>query len=84
MELKDFPMDIQALSILIATSRRNSDMIFVQNLRKPSGVYRRIFTDEQEWDFFEHVDIEITEQIDEYLDDEHNHSMVICSCHVAR
>jgi hypothetical protein len=31
MELKDFPMDIQALSILIATSRRNSEMIFIQN-----------------------------------------------------
>ncbi len=45
---------------------------------------RRVFTDEQEWDLFEHVDIEITQQIDEYLDNGHNHSMVICSSHAAR
>lgn len=59
-------------------------MIFIKNLRKPSGVNRRVFTDEQEWYLFEHVDIAITEQIDEYLDDGHNHPVVICSCHAAQ
>jgi hypothetical protein len=84
MELKDFPMDIQALSIIITTSHRNAEMKFVKNFQKPSGVYRRIFTDEQEWDLFEHVHIEITEENDKYLDTEHNHSVIICSCYAAR
>jgi hypothetical protein len=84
MELRDFPMDIQALSILITTTHPSSEMIFVKNLKQSSGVYRRVFTDEQEWDLFEHVDIEITEQIDEYFDNENNHSIVLCSCYAAR
>jgi hypothetical protein len=84
MELQHFPMDVQNLSIIITTSRTNTEMMFVKNLRKSSGVNRKVFTDEQEWDLFEHVDIEITEQIDEYIDNGHNHSVVSCSCYAAR
>ncbi|UJR23356.1 hypothetical protein I4U23_026368 [Adineta vaga] len=84
MELQYFPLDIQNLSIIITSSRTNTEMIFEKNLKKPSGVNRRVFTDEQEWYLFEHVQIEITEQIDEFIDDGHNHSVVICSCHAAR
>jgi hypothetical protein len=64
MELKDFPMDIQALSILITTHHPYREMAFVKNLSKPSGLDRRVFTDEQEWYLFEHIDIEVTEEID--------------------
>jgi hypothetical protein len=84
MELQHFPVDVQELSLSITTSRADTEMTFKKNLRKPSGVNRRVFTDEQEWDLFEHVDIEISEQTDEYLDDGHNHPVVICSCHAAR
>jgi len=84
MELQHFPVDVQELSLSLITSRTNSEMIFIKNLRKPSGVNRRIFTDEEEWDLFEHVDITISEQIDEYVDDAHSHPVVICTCHAAR
>jgi hypothetical protein len=84
MELYHFPVDVQELSLSLTTSRTDTEMIFIKNLRKPSGVNRRVFTNEQEWYLFEHVDIEITEQIDEYLDDGHNHPVIICSCHAAR
>ena len=84
MELQHFPVDVQELSLSITTSRTNTEVKFVQDRRKPSGVNRRIFTDEQEWYLFEHVDIEVTEQVDEYLDDAHNHPVVTCSCHAAR
>ncbi|CAF3774835.1 unnamed protein product [Adineta steineri] len=84
MELEYFPLDTQNLSIIITTSRTSKEVIFVKNVSKPSGVNRRVFTDEQEWDLFEHVAIEISEQIDEYIDDGHNHPVVVCSCHAAR
>ena len=84
MELQHFPVDVQDLSLLITTSRTDKEMKFVKNLQRPSGVNRRVFTDEQEWYLFEHVEIDITSQIDEYLDDGHNHSVVICSCRAAR
>jgi hypothetical protein len=84
MELQHFPIDVQELSLSITTSRSNKELTFVRNEKKPSGVNRRVFTDEQEWYLFEHVDIEVTEQIDDYLDDGHNHPVVICSCHAAR
>lgn len=84
MELQYFPMDIQSLSITVSTSWSNSEMIFVQNSKQLSGVYRHVFTGEEEWYLFEHVDINITDQIDKYLDNENNHSVVICSCYAAR
>ena len=84
MELQHFPIDVQELSLSITTSRSSKEMYFARNEKKPSGVNRRVFTDEQEWYLFEHVDIEVTEQIDDYLDDGHNHPVVICSCHAAR
>lgn len=84
MELQHFPIDVQELSLSITTSRSNTELTFVRHEKKPSGVNRRVFTDEQEWYLFEHVDIEVTEQIDDYLDDGHNHPVVICSCHAAR
>jgi len=80
MELQHFPVDVQELSLSLTTSRTNSEIVFIKYLRKTSGVNRRIFTDEQEWDLFEHVDITISEQID----DAHSHPVVICSCHAAR
>jgi hypothetical protein len=84
MELQHFPVDVQELSLSITTSHTDLEMKFIKDLRKPSGVNRHIFTDEQEWYLFEHVDIEITQEIDEYLDDGHNHSVITCSCHAAR
>ena len=84
MELQHFPVDVQELSLSITTSRTDSEMIFLGHREKPSGVNRRVFTDEQEWYLFEHVDFEITQQIDEFLDAGHNHPVVICSCHAAR
>ncbi|CAF2898641.1 unnamed protein product [Rotaria sp. Silwood2] len=84
MELQYFPLDVQELSLSITTSHSSKEMIFVKNLRKPSGANRQVFTDQQEWYLFEHVDIEITERIEEYLEDGNNHSVVICSCHAAR
>ena len=84
MELQYFPLDVQDLSIIITTLHKDTELIFEKNMQKPSGVNRRVFTDEQEWYLFEHVDIRVTEQIDEYIDDGHNHSVVICSCHAAR
>ncbi|CAF1026239.1 unnamed protein product [Adineta ricciae] len=84
MELHHFPVDVQELSLSITSSRTDKEVTFIRDLRKPSGVNRRVFTDEQEWYLFEYVDIEVTHQIDEYLDDVHNHPVVICSCYAAR
>ena len=84
MELQHFPFDVQELSLTLTTTRDNGDVIFVRNEQKPSGVNRRVFTDEQEWHLFEHVDIKITERVDGYFDDGHDHPVVICSCHAAR
>jgi hypothetical protein len=84
MELNYFPVDVQELSLTITTSRTDKEVIFRKNVRKSSGVNRHVFASEQEWYLFEHVDIEVTQQIDEYLDNGINHPVVICSCHAAR
>jgi hypothetical protein len=84
MELQHFPVDTQSLSIWISTACPKTEMQFVKNSAKTSGVIRRVFTDEQEWYLFGHVDIEISEQTDQYLDHGGSRSVVVCSCHAAR
>lgn len=84
MELHHFPIDLQKLSLQIISSRSDSEIKFVKNLRKPSGVNRRIFTDEQEWYLFACVDIETKENTSKHLYDEHHHPIVTCSCYAAR
>jgi hypothetical protein len=84
MELQHFPVDVQELSLSITTARTKDELIFVRNQSKPSGVNRRVFTDEQEWHLFQHVDIDVSTQIEESLNESQSHPVVVCSCHAAR
>ncbi|CAF1171349.1 unnamed protein product, partial [Didymodactylos carnosus] len=89
MELQHFPVDVQELSIQITTGKQNQDhtnsVKFLKHIKKQSGVNRTIFTDEQEWYLYEHVEININEQIEQLSDnlELEKHNMVTCSCHVA-
>ncbi|CAF1434645.1 unnamed protein product [Didymodactylos carnosus] len=86
MELYYFPADVQELSLSITTSRNDNELRFFQNQYKPSGVIRTIFTDEQEWYLYEHCEIHIQAEIEEFSDDGDRvkRAIVVCTCHVAR
>ncbi|CAF1303549.1 unnamed protein product, partial [Didymodactylos carnosus] len=84
MELYHFPADVQELSISITTTKTLNDIKFVRNESKPSGVNRAVFTDQQEWYLYEHVEMEITEQAEEFSEAAQTHPVIVVSCHAGR
>lgn len=55
LELYDFPMDTQELSITLTSKRKSSEIEFVENLKDGCSINTEDFLDQQEWDLFSHV-----------------------------
>lgn len=55
LELYDFPMDTQELSITLTSKRNSREIEFVENEKDPCSVNTEDFLDQQEWDLFGHV-----------------------------
>ena len=55
LELYDFPMDTQELSITLTSKRSVDEVEIVENKREACSINTEDFLDQQEWDLFEHV-----------------------------
>ena len=55
LELYDFPMDIQEISITLTSKRSVDEVAFVENRREPCSINIEDFLDQQEWDLFDFV-----------------------------
>lgn len=85
MELNHFPYDVQELSISLTTPLTINDISFVENQEKPSGVNRTVFSDEQSWHLYEHVEFSFEQNREEYsLSHDEMHPVLVCTCHVGR
>jgi len=85
MELNHFPYDVQELSISLTTPLTINDIYFIENKQKPSGVNRTVFSDQQSWHLYEHVEFQIEQHREEYsLNYDQIHPVLICTCHVGR
>ena len=85
MELNHFPYDVQELSLSITTPLTQNDICFLQDPRKPSGVNRTVFSDQQSWHLYEHVEFAYEQHHEEYsLNYNQIHPVVACTCHVGR
>ncbi|CAF1237225.1 unnamed protein product [Rotaria sordida] len=85
MELNHFPYDVQELSISLTTPLTMNDIHFTENKQKPSGVNRTVFSDQQSWHLYEHVEFSFEQHREEYsLTYDKTHPVLICTCHVGR
>ncbi|CAF0881969.1 unnamed protein product [Rotaria sp. Silwood1] len=85
MELNHFPYDVQELSISLTTPLTINDICFTENKQKPSGVNRTVFSDQQSWHLYEHVEFSFEQHREEYsLNYDQIHPVLICTCHVGR
>jgi len=85
MELNHFPYDVQELSLSITTPLTTNDIYFRQNQHKPSGVNRTVFSDQQSWHLYEHVEFQVEQHREEYsLNYDQIHPVLVCTCHVGR
>ena len=55
LELYDFPMDMQDLSITLTSKRSVSEVIICENEKDSCSINTEDFLDQQEWDLFGHV-----------------------------
>lgn len=55
LELYDFPMDIQEISITLTSRRSVAEVELVENRKDPSSINIEDFLDQQEWDLFDFV-----------------------------
>ena len=55
LELYNFPMDTQELSITLTSKRSIDEVNIVENKREMCSINTEDFLDQQEWDLFEHV-----------------------------
>ena len=55
LELQDFPMDMQELSITLTSQRSDREVEFVRNLKNPCSINTSDFLDQQQWDLDTHV-----------------------------
>ncbi|CAF2820154.1 unnamed protein product [Rotaria sp. Silwood2] len=85
MELNHFPYDVQELSISLTTPLTINDIYFIENKQKPSGVNRTVFSDQQSWHLYEHVEFSFEQHREEYsLNYDQIHPVLICTWHVGR
>ncbi len=55
LELYDFPMDIQEISITLTSKRSVGEVEIVENEKEPHSINTQDFLDQQEWDLFDFV-----------------------------
>lgn len=58
LELYDFPMDIQELSITLTSRRSCAEVEVVENRRESCSINIEDFLDQQEWDLFDFVKLD--------------------------
>lgn len=85
MELNHFPYDVQELSLSLTTPLTMDDLYFTENKNKASGVNRTVFSDQQSWYLYEHVEFSYETHREEYsLNFDQVHPLIVCTCHVGR
>ena len=79
LELNDFPMDMQELSIGLASKKSVDEVELVENKADSGTISGEYFTDLQEWDLSDHV--QITNKL---LSNPSHSSCFIATCFITR
>ena len=82
LELKDFPVDVQDLSITLKTSRKSSELDFFQNTEFPSRINTK--TCKQEWTLYKHIEVSKRISSHDTLHGETESPSISFTCHACR
>ena len=82
LELYDFPMDIQELSITLTSKRSANDVHIIENKKDLCSINTEDFLDQQEWDLFGHVTTSQKEIFDPWR--KYERSAFSVTCFIAR
>jgi hypothetical protein len=84
LELYDFPVDVQDLSITLTTSRKNNELDFFQDTEIPSSINTQTFIDQQEWKLYDHVEVSKAFSSHDITKEKSKAPTISFTCHASR
>ena len=84
LELENFPLDVQDLSITVVSERIDAEVEIVPDEEEPSTVNVGTFADEQEWKLHQHVEVTTKTVKTEFANQQRSHSAIQVTCRAAR
>ncbi|BHF65114.1 hypothetical protein SprV_0200812300 [Sparganum proliferum] len=84
LELNDFPLDVQDLTITVTTERPDTEVDLIPDHSEMSAINNQTFVDQQEWKLHEHVEITKRVITQEYSRSMQSHSCISVTCRAAR
>jgi hypothetical protein len=84
LELDNFPVDVQDLSVTISTTKIVEELEFIEDPYVLSSINTDTFIDQQEWKLHNHVDVS-TRKLDEFEETHRPKNPAIkFTCHASR
>ncbi|KAK2162475.1 hypothetical protein NP493_1519g00030 [Ridgeia piscesae] len=84
LELRDFPFDIQDLTVTVTSERAASEVELKEDENELHAVSRRSFIDEQEWYLYKFIYTEKKDLVNEYSDPLIRRTALCVKCQAAR
>lgn len=82
LEIHNFPIDQQELSVKLSTKKSTDQILIVENKSNRSYLINESFADQQQWDLFEHVQVANQNIEDTFRN--YTRSQLVVSCFVVR
>ncbi|KAK2151359.1 hypothetical protein LSH36_366g04034 [Paralvinella palmiformis] len=84
LELNDFPLDVQDLTVTITTERPDSEIDIIPDENEMSGINVQTFVDQQEWRLHQHIEVSKRVMTQEYSSSARCHPALSVTCRAAR
>ncbi|CAH8834440.1 unnamed protein product [Trichobilharzia szidati] len=84
LELNDFPLDVQDLTITLTSERPESEVQLIPDKNEPCRINLQTLVDQQEWKLHEHIEITRRSATQEYTHSSQSHPCISVTCRAAR
>ncbi|KAL4216646.1 hypothetical protein ACF0H5_024369 [Mactra antiquata] len=84
MELNDFPFDVQCISLVLSTDLTEDSVEFVEDTQELSSIYVDCFSDSQEWELHNFVELESFSISSQFTHARKNFPGILATCCVSR
>ncbi|KAH8850228.1 Cys-loop ligand-gated ion channel [Schistosoma japonicum] len=84
LELNDFPLDVQDLTITLTSERPESEVELIPDKNEPCRINLQSLVDQQEWRLHEHIEVTRRSATQEYTHSSQSHPCISVTCRAAR
>lgn len=84
LELNDFPLDVQDLTITLSSERPDTEVELVPDSTDLCGINLQTLVDQQEWRLHEHIEITRQSIVQEFTTSSQKHPCISVTCRAAR